>query len=115
MGTSDSARRADPTGRLAVQARMRTVASRWGHASVYEWLLVWRNRPAVVFSPSTERKPTLMKAPYSRLASLIAAEALEDRIAPATLVGLTAKDALITFDSADPTKILSAVKVTGLA
>jgi hypothetical protein len=45
----------------------------------------------------------------------IAAEALESRIAPATLIGLTSKDILITFDSATPSKILSAAKITGLA
>jgi hypothetical protein len=45
----------------------------------------------------------------------IAAEALESRIAPATLIGLTSKDILITFDSAAPSKILSAAKITGLA
>jgi hypothetical protein len=51
----------------------------------------------------------------SHVAPLMAAEALEDRIAPATLVGLTSKDVLITFDSAAPTKILSAAKISGLA
>jgi Domain of unknown function (DUF4394)/Calx-beta domain len=49
-----------------------------------------------------------------RVNSPLAAEALEDRIAPATLVGLTSKDILITFDSAAPSKILSAAKITGL-
>jgi hypothetical protein len=41
-------------------------------------------------------------------------EFLEQRIAPATLVGLTSKDVLVTFDSASPGKILSAAKITGL-
>lgn len=42
-------------------------------------------------------------------------ELLEPRIAPSTLIGLTSKDALITFDSAAPEKILTSAKVTGLA
>lgn len=42
-------------------------------------------------------------------------EALEPRIAPATLVGLTSKETLVTFDSAAPTKILTSVKIAGLA
>ena len=50
-----------------------------------------------------------------RASSLIAAEALESRIAPATLVGLTSKDILVTFDSAAPETILSAAKISGLA
>jgi hypothetical protein len=47
--------------------------------------------------------------------SQVAAEALEARIAPATLVGLTQTDSLITFDSAVPTKILTVAKIVGLA
>jgi hypothetical protein len=50
-----------------------------------------------------------------RAISSIAVEALEARIAPATLVGLTNKDVLVLFDSASPTQILSAAKITGLA
>lgn len=47
--------------------------------------------------------------------SSFAAEALEPRIAPATLVGLTNKDVLVLFDTAAPDQILSAAKITGLA
>lgn len=50
-----------------------------------------------------------------RRARHCAAETLEDRIAPATLVGLTSKDTLVTFDSAAPGVILSAATITGLA
>ncbi len=42
-------------------------------------------------------------------------EILESRIAPATLVGLTNKDILVSFDSAAPERILSAVQIAGLA
>jgi hypothetical protein len=44
-----------------------------------------------------------------------ALETLEDRCTPATLVGLTANDVLLTFDSAAPGLIHRAVKITGLA
>ncbi|HVK15107.1 MAG TPA: DUF4394 domain-containing protein [Gemmataceae bacterium] len=39
---------------------------------------------------------------------------LEDRATPAMLVGLTTDNRLWTFDSADPTKILTSVRVSGL-
>lgn len=55
------------------------------------------------------------RSPHQRATPSFAAEALEARIAPATLVGLTNKDILITFDSAAPTQILSAAKIIGLA
>jgi 3D (Asp-Asp-Asp) domain-containing protein len=58
---------------------------------------------------------TNTRSTHRRVNSGIAAEALEDRIAPATLVGLTSKDILVTFDSAAPAKILSAAKISGLA
>lgn len=51
----------------------------------------------------------------SAASSSFAAEALEARIAPATLVGLTNKDVLVLFDTAAPNQILSAAKITGLA
>ena len=41
-------------------------------------------------------------------------EALEDRSTPATLVGLTTTDRLITFDSATPNVIQRNVKITGV-
>ncbi len=44
-----------------------------------------------------------------------AIESLEPRIAPATLVGLTSRDVLVTFDSGAPGKILTAAKIAGLA
>src|SRR4029434_2629751 len=58
---------------------------------------------------------TNTRSTHRRVNSGIAAEALEDRIAPATRVALTSKDILVTFDSAAPEKILSAAKITGLA
>jgi hypothetical protein len=42
-------------------------------------------------------------------------EALEDRTAPATLVGLTTADRLLFFDSATPTVIQRNVKITGVS
>ena len=42
-------------------------------------------------------------------------EPLEPRIAPAILVGLTSTNLLVSFDSADPTHLLSSVKIKGLA
>ena len=42
-------------------------------------------------------------------------EPLEPRIAPATLVGLTSTNFLVSFDSADPADILTSVKIKGLA
>jgi hypothetical protein len=39
---------------------------------------------------------------------------LEDRATPATLVALTAMNRLLSFDSANPTKIVSSVRVSGL-
>src|SRR4029453_16131664 len=41
-------------------------------------------------------------------------EALEDRITPATLVGLTSTDHLITFDSATPALIARTGRITGV-
>ena len=51
----------------------------------------------------------------SRFSRNFAAEALEDRIAPAILIGLTSKDLLISFDSAKPSAILTSAIITGLA
>lgn len=42
-------------------------------------------------------------------------EPLEPRIAPATLVGLTSTNFLVSFDSGDPTHLLASVKIKGLA
>jgi hypothetical protein len=55
-----------------------------------------------------------LKSPRASITLSTAIELLEPRIAPATLVGLTSKDVLVTFDSASPGKILSAAKITGL-
>src|SRR5687767_11608148 len=54
------------------------------------------------------------RSPRNRTTWPTAIELLEQRVAPAILIGLTSKDALITFDSGAPEKILSAVKITGL-
>src|SRR5262245_19791155 len=56
----------------------------------------------------------LRTRPPSRTTRL-SVEPLEDRSTPATLVGLTTNNALITFDSAAPTRILRSVQVTGVA
>lgn len=45
----------------------------------------------------------------------LAVQPLEDRATPATLVGLTTDNRLWTFDSGNPTTILTSVKVSGLA
>ena len=44
----------------------------------------------------------------------LAVRQLEDRATPAMLVGLTTDNRIWTFDSGDPTKILTSVKVSGL-
>jgi hypothetical protein len=49
-----------------------------------------------------------------QLRSRPAVELLEDREVPATLVGLTTTDRLVTFDSSAPTTILSSVQITGV-
>ena len=46
--------------------------------------------------------------------TLLRVEKLEARDVPATLVGLTSTNALVTFDSATPATIQTTVPVTGL-
>jgi len=46
---------------------------------------------------------------------MLEVERLEDRCLPSTLVGLTTRNTLITFDSDTPTSILSSVKIQKLA
>ena len=60
-------------------------------------------------SPSRRAKPRTPLAARPRV------EQLEGREVPATLIGLTTADTLVTFDSASPGKILTTVAVTGLA
>ena len=53
-----------------------------------------------------------MKSTHDR--SLHSIEALEHRIAPATLIGLTTTNQLVTFDSGDAEHILHTVKISGV-
>ncbi len=56
--------------------------------------------------PTSSRKPDVLHSGI---------EPLEPRIAPALMVGLTTTNFLVSFDSADPTHVLSSVKIKGLA
>ena len=63
--------------------------------------------------PFSYRKAYLRLSPTSRPA-LLRCEALEDRAVPATLLGLTTGNALVTFDSATPGTVSAPIPVTGL-
>src|SRR5262249_55885566 len=68
----------------------------------------------IAFILSSGVHPMPRTRPPSR-STRLSVELLEDRATPATLVGLTMTNSLITFDSAAPTKILRSVQVTGVA
>ncbi len=64
--------------------------------------------------PFSYRKAYLRLSQSPRPASL-RCEALEDRAVPATLLGLTTANSLVTFDSATPGTVSAPIAITGLS